>query len=149
MRVFQWEQRVQSWVARHSIPEMRSLTTLNILWADEGIMLLALPFFLWWTSLATGLSLGLALLATSTKIDDYLKNWFHRGRPRDAMEWGFPSGDCILVTVWSVPLLGWWAILPISIVAWARVARGAHWPLDTLGGTMVGLWLVLPGLLGR
>ena len=142
--VFQWEQNLQQWMARVSHPLLTPLVVANILLADEVIIFLAIPVLAWFVPpLAVG-TIALALLMSSTRIEDALKNLIKRGRPRDPREWGIPSGDCVVVPVWTIPLLGVWAILPILLVAWARVARGAHWPLDTLAGVLVGLWFLLP-----
>jgi len=147
MPVFAWERWLHAWIARVSRPVRPGLHGLNVALADEGIILGALPIILWLTSWEVGLTIGVSLLVTSTKVEDHLKGLVRRGRPRDPTEWGFPSGDCALVSVWAPLLLGWWAVVPIVLVAWARVAQDAHWPLDTVGGVGVGLWLVSPLLL--
>ena len=137
---FQWERCVQLFLAAHS--PQRLLRVVNICLADTGVILLALPLLVWWGGWAKGVGIIVALLVSVGWIEDLLKNLVQRGRPRDPHEWGLPSGDCVVVTAWAVPLLWWWAILPIVVVAWARVALGAHWPLDTLAGVALGVWLI-------
>lgn len=153
--VFAWERAVQGWVARVSRPLLVPLTALNVLLGGQEPvpamlpMFIVAPYFLGprkLVGLATGLIVAVALLVTPT-VEDTLKRLLHRGRPRDEQEWGIPSGDCAYVTIWSVGLLpGWYPLLPIAIVMWARMARDAHWPLDTVAGMLLGLWLVSPVL---
>ena len=137
---FQWERCVQLFLAAHS--PQRLLRVVNICLADTGVILLALPPLMWWGGWKQGVGIILAILVSGGWVEDFLKNLVQRGRPRDPNEWGLPSGDCVVVTAWAVPLLGWWAAIPIGIVAWARVALGAHWPLDTLAGVALGGWLI-------
>ena len=135
---------MQTWISRVSVPWLKPLALLNVLCGDEGMVTaLAIPLALFVLPVPANLFVALAVLA-SPRIEQGLKELCHRGRPRDPNELGFPSGDCSMVTLWSVPVLGWWAAAPIFLVAWARVARGAHWPLDTVGGVALGLSLVLP-----
>ena len=153
MTIFPWERAVQGWVERVSAPILTPLRVGNIVLADEGIV-----FAVWLpVTLLAGVLTGrhwratvtaLALLA-SPRVEEWLKDLFKRGRPRDPGEWGIPSGDCMLVAIWTPPLLGGWAALPIALVMWARMALGAHWVLDVLLGVALGLWLVSLALLDR
>lgn len=73
------------------------------------------------------------------------------GVPRSGKS--FPSSHAALVAagvmVWAAHL-NWTRILPLlagaCIVALARVAVGAHWPIDILVGAMVGILSALIGL---
>ena len=143
---------MQAWIARVSTPLLRPLHVVNVALADEGLVTASIPLIaIGWFIAGNrwrGIVVMIALIA-SPRIEEWLKGLAMRGRPRDPHEWGLPSGDCALVTIWTAPLVGWWAAVPIGIVAWARVARDAHFPLDVIAGIGLGLWLVSPALLGR
>lgn len=134
--VFAWERAVQGWLSgRH----VGALTVANVMFGGEGVVHL-------WAPVAVALTLGLlpaaavlGAFAVAITVEAWLKPTFHRGRPRDMNEDGIPSGDCMAVAIWSPVLLGWWAAAPILLVAWARMARDAHYPLDVLLGAALGL----------
>ena len=143
--VYAWERALQGWVRRASAGLVEPLTVANFLLADEAVVL-ALASVLFWLYGVPALAVAVAVLVSSTKVEEKLKALFHRGRPRDEAEWGIPSGDCVLVAAWTPLVLGWWAVLPIALVAWARMARDAHWPLDVVAGAALGLALSLGAL---
>jgi undecaprenyl-diphosphatase len=64
----------------------------------------------------------------------------------------FPSGHasvafaCATVIAWRVPRLGVPAFVLAAAIAWSRVYVGVHWPLDVLGGAVLGV-LVATALL--
>jgi undecaprenyl-diphosphatase len=57
----------------------------------------------------------------------------------------FPSGHsatafaCATVIAWASPRLAVPAFVLAALVAWSRVYVGVHWPLDVLGGALLGL----------
>ena len=59
----------------------------------------------------------------------------------------FPSGHasvafaCATVLAWRVPRLGIPAFVLAAAIAWSRVYDGVHWPLDVLGGAVLGVLL--------
>ena len=71
----------------------------------------------------------------------------------------FPSGHsatafaCATVIAWASPRLAVPAFVLAALVAWSRVYVGVHWPLDVLGGallgTLIGTLLVLLVRRGR
>ncbi len=64
----------------------------------------------------------------------------------------FPSGHsatafaCATVVAWAAPHLRVPAFLLAAGIAWSRVYVGVHWPLDVLGGALLGV-LVATALL--
>ena len=64
----------------------------------------------------------------------------------------FPSGHasiafaCATVLAWKVPRLRVPAFVLAAAIAWSRVYDGVHWPLDVLGGAVLGV-LVATALL--
>ena len=64
----------------------------------------------------------------------------------------FPSGHsatafaCATVIAWASPRLAVPAFVLAALVAWSRVYVGVHWPLDVLGGALLGV-LVATALL--
>lgn len=57
----------------------------------------------------------------------------------------FPSGHasmafaCATVLAWASPRLGLPAFVLAAAIAWSRVYVGVHWPLDVLGGALLGV----------
>jgi undecaprenyl-diphosphatase len=57
----------------------------------------------------------------------------------------FPSGHsatafaCATVTAWAAPRLAVPAFILAAAIAWSRVYVGVHWPLDVLGGAVLGM----------
>ena len=64
----------------------------------------------------------------------------------------FPSGHasiafaCATVLAWKVPRLAVPAFVLAAAIAWSRVYDGVHWPIDALGGAVLGV-LVATALL--
>lgn len=150
--VFAWERVVQGWVASSSRRLLGVIRVANIALAGEEVMTTAAPGLALAVLLTAGPSVAVLFLAAfliARHVEAWAKGLAHRGRPRDETENGLPSGDCAIVTIWASVLLGWWAVLPIAFVMWARMALGAHWPLDTVAGVVQGLVLVAPALVLR
>ena len=59
----------------------------------------------------------------------------------------FPSGHatiafaCATVIAWASPKLAVPAFLLAAAIAFSRVYAGVHWPLDVLGGAILGVLL--------
>lgn len=131
-----WERRLHALIVRASPTWLTSgLTTIDAVYTDERaaklVALALVPWFPVWAA---------AVWATPV-VEEWLKQLARRGRPRDETEWGLPSGDAMLAVVfWG--WMGWWATPIVVTTCFARLVRGAHWPLDVVAGVAVGLLLL-------
>lgn len=148
--VFSWEKRLHSFIREGSSRIVKELLALNIALAGEESMTLLVPWFtllVLWQSGGEASLLFLAAFLSSRHVEAWAKPLLGaRGRPRNPGEHGMPSGDVAIATIWSVPILGWGAIPLVPLIAIARVAQSAHWPLDTVAGVIQGLLLLVPFL---
>jgi membrane-associated phospholipid phosphatase len=156
-----------------SLPFLAALQKLNFLLApakflsflgNEEFFLLLLPFVYWAVDRKTGARLG-ALLLFSAALNDIIKVAFAWPRPywlqpslQRATEasFGFPSGHAQnAAVVWTflaaqtrrprvwIPL----ALLLIAAIAASRFVLGVHFPLDAIGGALIGFAIL--GLCAR
>ncbi|MDY7039250.1 MAG: phosphatase PAP2 family protein [Chloroflexota bacterium] len=133
-------------------------TAVNFTAEDNFITGLAVILF-WCVDPLVGLRFLLTLLF-SGYLNSVLKDFFHTVRPTAEQvrsvvvpsdgSYAFPSGHTQnAATLWSY-LAGHYrkralvvaAALIIPLVGLARIYRGAHWPVDVLGGMAVGVALV-------
>jgi len=147
------------WLQSLRSPLLDALFTIvNATAEDNFITALAVVLF-WCVDPLVGLRFLLALLF-SGYLNTALKDLFHTARPTAEQilfmatppdgSYAFPSGHTQNAAVlWSY-LAGHYrktalviaAALMIPLVGLARIYRGAHWPVDVLGGMAIGIGLV-------
>jgi len=105
----------------------------------------------------------LAADAAADVISLGLRDWIDRRRPplvypepRPLVgvphSGSFPSGHaatafaCATVIAWTAPRLAVPAFVLAAAISWSRIYVGVHWPLDVLGGAVLGV-LVATALL--
>ncbi len=138
----------------------------NITLFGEGLLALALlaPIARWRRDIAWSLFLS-ALIATAVVFG--LKELFAMPRPSLVLAatdfniigprlsvGSFPSGHTTTITILATIMVlhlnrGYLyalAVLAILLVGLSRVVVGAHWPMDVLGGMLLGWWLALAGI---
>ena len=147
------------WLQSFRSPLLDALfTVVNATAEDNFITALAVVIF-WCVDPLVGLRFLLPLLF-SGYLNSALKDLFHTPRPTAEQvrfmavppdgSYAFPSGHTQNATVlWSY-LAGHYrkkalviaAAVMIPLVGLARIYRGAHWPVDVLGGMAIGIGLV-------
>lgn len=121
---------------------------------NEEFYILILPVLFWLWKKDKALKMFFILLP-SLLLNFYLKEVFHTARPVGValIEQGgfaFPSGHAQgSVTLWLMLILlvrkKWISILAIAMVILVPLSRmylGVHWPVDILGGLLIGVVLV-------
>ena len=128
----------------------------------ETFYLILLPLVYWVWNRRIGARLGILLLV-SVMVNDLFKLAFHLPRPfwvdaslvvpSAAQEWsfGFPSGHAqAAFMVWPYlalratrkTLFLSLAFVLAACIALSRLVLGVHWPLDVVGGTLIGLGIL-------
>jgi len=122
---------------------------------DEEFYILVLPLFFWLWNKEKALKLMLILLP-SLLLNFYFKEIFHTARPMgvaliEQHGFAFPSGHAQgSTTLWLMLVLlvrqKWMNILAIIMIILVSVSRlylGVHYPVDILGGFLIGAALAL------
>ena len=130
-----------SWIGTDGIVFLVVAAALAVLWRRPWLLVLVLASDL----VAELLSYG-------------MRDWIGRRRPplvyaepkplvHVPHSGSFPSGHatmgfaCAVVLAWYVPRLAFPAFVLAGAIAWSRVYVGVHWPLDVLGGAVLGILL--------
>jgi undecaprenyl-diphosphatase len=103
---------------------------------------------------------AIAVMVARGLLTEIIRQLYHHERPFSfygfvplipEAGWSFPSGHvawffALSLTVWYVNRTwGWWFFGLSAVMGVARVYVGVHWPLDIIGGVVVGLasaWFV-------
>jgi membrane-associated phospholipid phosphatase len=97
---------------------------------------------------------------TSEVVLEWLKAWFHRGRPPGALVvvngYSFPSGHAVAASATAVALViaffppgtrrrrwEWLAVGFAFVMAFSRVYLSAHWFSDVVAGTLLGAGIAI------
>ena len=93
-------------------------------------------------------------------ITNAIKFFYHAARPFQALnlaplimkqDGGFPSEHAAILFALAMTIfyfskkLGWWYLAFALVVGLARIFAGVHWPVDILGGAVIGVvsaWLI-------
>ena len=154
--MLRWDRELERWVVEHRVgfldPVAESLSHVG-------------RWSLVWLALALGLAFSrrrpaafVAVAASavlSSLVTHVLKDAFGRDRPdvptllRQPDTYAFPSGHasssfaCATVLAAFAPAWRWPLYGLAALVAWSRVYVGAHWPVDALGGALLGVGIGL------
>ncbi len=97
---------------------------------------------------------ALAVILSRGIITEVVRFFYHYPRPFDVLSftplvsesgYSFPSGHAAfffslaVVAFYLSHRLGWWYLAFAAINGIARIYVGVHWPLDILGGALVGI----------
>lgn len=97
---------------------------------------------------------ALAVILSRGIVTELIRFFYHHPRPFSVYGlvplfaesgWSFPSGHAawffaLATTVWFANRKwGWWFFAFTILNGWARIYAGVHWPMDILGGALVGI----------
>ena len=138
---------------------MPFLTDLN----KQRIVLLIVAALILWMLIrgSQQVRLSAILLIVTIIISDQLsssviKYWFERPRPCHILHnvrllvscgsgYSFPSSHAVnnfaaaILLAFFIPRAKWWFFLFATVIAFSRIYVGVHFPLDVLGGGLIGL----------
>ncbi len=114
----------------------------------KGFYVIILPLFYWFWNRVDAIRFTI-LICISIFINLGLKEFFHQVRPLDtamidADGYAFPSGHAQqAVVIWGFLVLNrgkyfGFGIAIMIIIGISRLYLGVHWPLDVLGGWIIG-----------
>ena len=147
------------WLQSFRSPLLDAFFTVVNATAEDNLITALAVIILWCVDPLVGLRFLLPLLF-SGYLSTFLKDFFHTARPTAEQvrfmavppdgSYAFPSGHTQNVTVLWCYLAGHYrrrplivaAVILIPLAGLSRIYRGAHWPVDVLGGIAIGIALV-------
>jgi len=156
-----YDRRLERWTVHHRAgwlnPVFEGLSWIG----GQGLVWLAIAAVLavWWRRPALFLQVAVADLAAQL-ISYGLRQWIGRVRPSDVYssprplvhaphDGSFPSGHatasfaCATVLAFQAPRAAPAFFVLAAAIAWSRVYVGVHYPLDVLGGAVVGVAIAI------
>tara|TARA_B100000029_G_C17609840_1_gene969124 strand:- start:1151 stop:1981 length:831 start_codon:yes stop_codon:yes gene_type:complete len=129
-------------------PGIYFLMRFASLFGDKGFYVIIFPLSYWFFNRVNTISFTV-LICISIFINLGLKEFFHQERPLDvalidAEGYSFPSGHAqMAVVIWGFLIYKirkyfGFGILTIIIIGISRLYLGVHWPLDVVGGWIIG-----------
>ncbi|MBF88631.1 MAG: hypothetical protein CMG75_03045 [Candidatus Marinimicrobia bacterium] len=129
-------------------PGIYFLMRFASLFGDKGFYVIIFPLSYWFFNRVNTISFTV-LICISIFINLGLKEFFHQERPLDvalidAEGYSFPSGHAqMTVVIWGFLIYKirkyfGYGILTIIIIGISRLYLGVHWPLDVVGGWIIG-----------
>lgn len=132
------------------LPYLMVAAFLVLVWYEDG----------WRRKLYAFAEGAIAVMLARGLLTEAIRFFYHEARPFSFYNftplisesgWSFPSGHmawffALSLTVWCLNRKwGWWFFGLSAAMGIARIYVGVHWPLDILGGVIVGLlsaWFV-------
>lgn len=150
-------------VRQSDVPSIRKIfVTINYL-GNGWIYLLAAIGIMGWYGLSSWQALGIATLAAALTHSVYplIKRRLARLRPCDydpslnlsikvMDKYSFPSGHVMTATSVGIPLgLSFPELIPVivtiaTLIGWARLSLGHHYPSDLVAGAALGALIAIP-----
>lgn len=97
---------------------------------------------------------ALSIIIARGIVTEVIRFFYHHPRPFDALGfvplipesgWSFPSGHAtwffaLAMALWYADRTwGVWYFIGATLMAFARIYAGVHWPLDAIGGALIGI----------
>jgi len=156
-----YDRQLERWTVHHRVdwlnPVFEGLSWIG----GQGFvwLVIAAVLAIWWRRPALFLQVAIADLAGQL-ISYGLKEWTGRARPSTVYaspkplvhaphDGSFPSGHatasfaCATVLAFHAPRAAPAFFLLAAAIAWSRVYVGVHYPLDVLGGAVLGVAIAL------
>ena len=158
------QERVLVFFQEISRPGLDLAAEIITMLGEQYFFILVMAFIYWNLSKKNGFKLMITFLL-STVLNGFLKIIFHAPRPFEklgfikgkrvetATGYAFPSGHTqssttffsTLAIIFKKPWITFSALLLILLVGLSRIYLGVHWPIDVVGGIILGagisLWL--------
>ncbi|MDC7126581.1 MAG: phosphatase PAP2 family protein [Spirochaetales bacterium] len=143
-------------------PILDNIAEVITMLGEQYFFILIISLFFWNISKKNGVKLSAAFFY-STAINSAIKMAVHSQRPFEKLDWikgkrvetatgySFPSGHTQSSTTFFVSLAtiikrSWFTFLVVILVFFVGITRvylGVHWPIDVLGGWILGIIIAL------